>query len=241
MTDPILVVEDDAKTRALLRVYLEREGFAVQDAADGSAALALAAARPPALAILDLMLPGLDGLSLCRRLREAAPLPVIFLTARSTEDDKVAGLRQGADDYVTKPFSPRELMARVHALLRRAVPAPGPAAPEAEPVLRVGPLRLDERRRNATVAGRPVALTPREFQLLGCLAGEPGRVFSRGDLIGRVWGLDFDGLERTVDVHVMNLRRKIEALPEGEGLIQTVFGVGYRLREDRPRGRRAHD
>ncbi len=229
IADPILVVEDDAKTRALLRVYLEREGFAVQDAADGAAALALAAARPPAMAILDLMLPGLDGFALCRRLRQTAPLPVIFLTARSTEDDKVTGLRQGADDYVTKPFSPRELMARVHALLRRTAPAAAPPAPEAQ--LTVGPLRLDGRRREAAVAGRPVTLTPREFQLLGCLAGDPGRVFSRGDLIGRVWGQDFDGLDRTVDVHVMNLRRKIEALPQGAGLIQTVFGVGYRLRE----------
>ena len=240
MTDPIpiLVVEDDAKTRALLRTYLEREGFAVQDAADGSAALALAAARPPALAILDLMLPGLDGFALCRRLREAAPLPVIFLTARSTEDDKVAGLQQGADDYVTKPFSPRELMARVHALLRRASSV---AAHATEPVLTVGPLQLDGRRRQAALAGRPVALTPREFQLLGCLAGDPGRVFSRGDLIGRVWGLNYDGMDRTVDVHVMNLRRKIEALPCGAGLIQTVFGVGYRLREDGGRDDRADD
>ena len=233
MSTAILVVEDDHKTRALLRVYLEREGFAVQDAADGATALALAAQRPPALAILDLMLPGLDGMTLCRRLREAAPLPVIFLTARSTEDDKVAGLSHGADDYVTKPFSPRELMARVHALLRRAAPSAATSLPpEPEPLLLVGPLQLDGRRRKVSVAGRPVALTPREFQLLGCLAGDPGRVFSRSDLIGRVWGQDFDGLDRTVDVHVMNLRRKIEAVPDGAGLIETVFGFGYRLRED---------
>ncbi len=231
----VLVVEDDPKTRALLRVYLEREGLRVMAAADGAQALALARETTPDLAILDLMLPGLDGLGLCRRLREHSSLPILFLSARSTEDDKVAGLEQGADDYVAKPFSPRELMARVHALLRRAGAMGQPAlgADEAAPApLVVGALRLDLGRRRVELAGRPLPLTPREFALLGCLAAEPGRVFGRGDLIARVWGLDYEGLERTVDVHVMNLRRKVEALPGGQGLIRTVFGVGYALRED---------
>lgn len=235
MSRSVLVVEDDPKTRALLRIYLEREGFAVRAAADGAQALAMATEQAPDLAILDLMLPGLDGLGLCRRLRRQSSLPILFLSARSTEDDKVAGLQEGADDYVAKPFSPRELMARVHALLRRAA---GPAVTAgtgegaAEPDLVVGALHLDPRRRQASLGGQALSLTPREFALLACLATQPGRVFGRGDLIAQVWGLDYEGLERTVDVHVMNLRRKVEALSDGQGLIRTVFGVGYALRED---------
>ena len=232
----ILVVEDEPDILEVIRHNLAREGFRVTPSRDGEQGLESARKEAPDLILLDLMLPGLDGLGLCRRLRRQSSLPILFLSARGTEDDTVAGLEEGADDYVAKPFSPRELMARVHALLRRAGAAgAGAVARDADARaaadLIVGALHLDPPRRQARLDGQALQLTPREFDLLSCLAAQPGRVFGRGDLIAQVWGLDYEGMERTVDVHVMNLRRKVEALPGGQGLIRTVFGVGYALRE----------
>jgi DNA-binding response OmpR family regulator len=219
----ILVVEDDPKTRQTLVLYLEHAGFAVRAVGDGLAALAEAERARPDLAVLDRMLPGLDGMELCRRLREEGPLPVIFLTARATEEDRLAGLDLGADDYVVKPFSPRELVARVRAVLRRA---PGADLPQA---LAVGDLTLDPARRCALVAGREVGLTGREFRLLTAFARAPGLVLSREELVRRAFGDEFDGFDRTVDVHIANLRKKLEADPAQPVRIVTVFGAGYRL------------
>lgn len=219
----ILVVDDDPKTTASLRLYLEHAGYQVELAADGRTALARAQATPPPdLVVLDRMLPQLDGLAVCRVLRAASALPVILLTARASEADRLEGLDLGADDYVTKPFSPRELVARVRAVLRRTqAPDPGP--------LQVGALRIDAARREVLLAGRAVALTPREFALLLALARAPGRVFSREALRERAFGPDSEALARTVDAHVMNLRRKLGADPAAPVLVETVFGVGYRL------------
>jgi DNA-binding response OmpR family regulator len=219
----VLVVEDDPKTRQTLVLYLEHAGFAVAQAADGPAALAQAALVRPDLVVLDRMLPGLDGLEVCRRLRADGPLPVIFLTARATEEDRLEGLDLGADDYVVKPFSPKELVARVRAVLRRA---PGAGLPEA---LTVGDLTLDPSRGVAIVAGRAAKLTGREFRLLAALARAPGRVLSREELVQRAFGDDYDGFDRTVDVHVAHLRRKIEDDPSAPTRVMTVFGAGYRL------------
>jgi DNA-binding response OmpR family regulator len=228
LTSRILVVDDDAKTVASIRLYLEHAGFHVIAAGDGRQALALAAARPgPDLIVLDLMLPGLDGLEVCRRLRETSDVPIIMLTARSTEEDRLEGLDLGADDYVVKPFSPRELTARVRAVLRRA-----PGAADGPP-LRVGEITIDPARHEATVRGARVDLTPREFRLLEVLARAPGRAFTRAELVERAFGADSDALERTIDAHVVNLRRKIEADPTRPARIETVFGVGYRLKGDR--------
>ncbi len=231
----ILIVDDDAKTVAAVRLYLEHAGFGVVAAVDGHAALARASATPaPDLIVLDLMLPGLDGLEVCRRLREVSAVPIIMLTARSTEEDRLEGLDLGADDYVIKPFSPRELAARVRAVLRRA---PGAAD---RPPLEVGVLRIDPARHEVTVAGRRAALTPREFRLLEVMARAPGRAFTRAELVERAFDADSEALDRTIDAHVVNLRRKLEADPGRPTLIETVFGVGYRLRAaDDERGPRA--
>jgi DNA-binding response OmpR family regulator len=224
----ILVVDDDAKTVAAVRLYLEHAGCDVVSAADGKAVLARAAAEPqPDLIVLDLMLPGLDGFEVCRRLREVSSVPIIMLTARSTEEDRLEGLDLGADDYVIKPFSPRELAARVRAVLRR-VPGTGDGSP-----LRVGAVVVDPSRHEVTRAGKRVDLTPREFQLLAALARAPGRAFSRAELLERAFGADSEALDRTIDAHVVNLRRKLEADFTGPPLIETVFGVGYRLRRER--------
>jgi DNA-binding response OmpR family regulator len=224
----ILVVEDDPKTAELVQLYLERDGHRVLKAADGRAGLDLALTEAPDLVVLDLMLPKLDGLTLCQELRRRGSTPVILLTARATEDDMLHGLEQGADDYLTKPFSPRELAARVRAVLRRSAQ---PASAASAGALAVGELAIDLVRRTVTMAGRPVALTPREFRLLATLARSPGRAFSRQELVDHVCGADYDGLDRTLDVHVMNLRRKIELDPARPTAIQTVFGVGYKLAE----------
>lgn len=173
------------------------------------------------------MLPGLDGLEVCRRVRETSAMPIIMLTARSTEEDRLEGLDLGADDYVVKPFSPRELAARVRAVLRRA-----PGASDGPPV-RVGDLVIDPARHEATLAGRPLDLTPREFRLLEVLARAPGRAFTRGELVERAFGADSSALDRTIDAHVVNLRRKLGDDPACPGRIETVFGVGYRLRDSR--------
>ncbi|HEV2847223.1 MAG TPA: response regulator transcription factor [Thermoanaerobaculia bacterium] len=218
----VLVVEDDRKTSSLVKLYLENAGFEVAVAFDGGQALAAARARRPDLVVLDVMIPTLDGFEVCRTLRGESDVPVILLTARTTEPDKLRGLDFGADDYVTKPFSPRELVARVRAVLRRAAPR---EREEAAGELRFQGLALDLGRREVRVGGAPVALTPNEFRMLEVLARAPGRAFSRAELVERAFGWDYEGMERTVDAHVKNLRRKL-----GPGSwIETVFGVGYRF------------
>src|SRR5919204_3079714 len=208
MNRKVLVVDDDKKTAELIRLYLERDGYRVLAAHDGAEALELARYRQPDLIVLDLMLPAVDGLDVCRILRAESKVPIIMLTARTTEEDKLLGLDLGADDYVTKPFSPRELVARVRAVLRRVEDPsgerPGPSR------LRCGDLLVDFVRHEARLRDALIHLTPKEFKLLETLAKEPGRAFSRVDLLERVFGFDYEGLERTVDVHVMNLRKKIE-------------------------------
>jgi DNA-binding response OmpR family regulator len=220
----VLVVDDDRKTVDLVRLYLERSGYSVRVAYDGRQALELARGRRPDLVVLDLMLPHLDGLDVCHVLfDEVGRVPVIMLTARTTEADKLAGLESGADDYVTKPFSPRELVARVKAVLRRAETA----RPRAES--NFGRLTVDHARQQARVDGAVVHLTRREFKLLETLAREPDRPFNRMSLVDRVFGFDYEGLERTVDAHVANLRRKIEPRPSRPIYVLTVPGVGYKL------------
>ena len=225
MSGRILVAEDDPKQADLIRIYLEREGHAVQVVADGRSALDRCRSRPPDLAILDVMMPHVDGLDVCRILRAESDIPLLLLTARSTEDDILLGLDIGADDYITKPYSPRELVARVRALLRRA----GVLVAGSQPVLAIGDLEVDPNRFEVRVAGRPVALTAKEFGILEVLAREPGRAFTRAQIIDRAFGFDHLVLERTVDAHVMNLRRKIEPDPGEPRYVQTVFGRGYRL------------
>ncbi|MBL8056088.1 MAG: response regulator transcription factor [Anaerolineales bacterium] len=222
MPHTILAVDDDRKTAELLRLYLERDGYQALTAGDGLTALALARERQPDLIVLDVMLPRVDGLDVCEALRAESEVPIILLTARTTEADKLAGLEAGADDYVTKPFSPRELLARVRAVLRRTRP---PAPPPA--LITAGALQIDVRQHVVRLHGERVAVTPREFRLLQVLAREPGRVFSRAELLEHAFGPLYDGQERTVDVHLMNLRRKIEPDLAQPVFIQTVFGVGY--------------
>ncbi|MDF3292531.1 response regulator transcription factor [Streptomyces sp. RB6PN23] len=219
----ILVVDDDPTVAEIVAGYLDRAGFAVERAADGHTAVARAAATRPDLVVLDLMLPGIDGLEVCRRIREQGPVPVVMLTARGDEDDRILGLEIGADDYVTKPFSPRELVLRVESVLRRvgAPTAPGPW-------LLSGPLALDPAARRATRGGAELALTIREFDLLAFFLRHPGRVLGREELMHRVWGWEFGDLS-TVTVHVRRLREKIEDDPARPRLISTVWGVGYRF------------
>jgi DNA-binding response OmpR family regulator len=225
----LLVVDDDKKIVDLVTAYLQRDGYRVLPAYDGLQALELARQKQPDLIVLDLMLPGIDGLDVCRVLRsEGNRVPIIMLTAKTLEEDRLAGLELGADDYVTKPFSPRELVARVRAVLRRA----GEGQANGPPQVRCGDLVVDFARHEARVRGEAVHLTPKEFRLLEVLVREPGRAFSRLELLDRVFGYDYEGLERTVDVHVMNLRRKIEPDPAAPTCIQTVFGVGYKFAAD---------
>ena len=221
----ILVVDDDAKTVASVRLYLEHAGYRVETAADGHAALERARADPaPDLVVLDRMLPGLDGLAVCRLVRGESGIPVILLTARTSEADRLEGLDLGADDYVAKPFSPRELVARVRAVLRRT-------QPEDVLTLAVGALTIDTARREVAIGRRRVELTPREFAVLLTLARAPGRVFSRETLRDRAFGAGSEALDRTVDAHIMKVRRKLAAAGGGPAapLVETVFGVGYRL------------
>jgi DNA-binding response OmpR family regulator len=222
MSDLVMVVEDEKEIRDLVRYNLEREGYRVATVADGEKALEqIFASRPDAL-VLDLMLPGRSGLEVLREVRDEAltrDVPVLLLTARAAEMDKLLGFEHGADDYLTKPFSPRELVARVKALLRRAKPV-GPM-----PVLESGDLRIDEPAREATFRGQPLVLTPREFDLLSFFARHPGRVLSRDELLRKVWGYDYLGETRTVDVHVRRLRQK---LGDAHHTIETVLGSGYK-------------
>jgi DNA-binding response OmpR family regulator len=227
MSHKILVVEDDRKTAELIRMYLERAGYQALLAHDGRQALDLARQRAPDLVVLDLMLPLVEGLDVCRILRAESQVPIIMLTARTTEDDKLLGLDLGADDYVTKPFSPRELTARVRAVLRR-----GAAGRPGEPtVLRYGDLAIDFVSRTVRLSDTPLHLTPKEFKLLEIMAKHPGRAFSRLELLEQVFGYDYDGLERTVDVHLMNLRKKIERDPAHPAYLLTVYGHGYKFTE----------
>jgi len=227
----ILVVDDESRIVDLARDYLEHAGFAVLTAADGPSALALARTRNPDLVVLDLGLPGLDGLDVTRQLRtgeRTAGLPIVMLTARDDELDKLLGLELGADDYLTKPFSPRELVARVRAVLRRADRPVG-----AGDVITVGDLTLDVPRMRTEVAGRTVDLTPTEFTLLATLARQPGRIFTRSQLLDALHGIAFESYERAIDSHVKNLRRKLEPEPRQPRYVLTVYGVGYRLADDR--------
>jgi DNA-binding response OmpR family regulator len=228
MKRKILVVDDDRKTADLIRLYLERDGYGVLMAYDGRQALDLVRQRQPDLIVLDLMLPAVDGLDVCRILRAESPIPIIMLTAKTTEEDKLLGLDLGADDYITKPFSPREVVARVRAVLRRA----GATRDQGPSEVRFGELVVDLLSHEVRRGGVPLHLTPKEFKLLATLAKEPGRAFSRLDLLERVFGLDYEGLERTVDVHIMNLRKKIEPDPTRPTYIQTVYGIGYKFAED---------
>lgn len=220
----ILVVDDEPVLLQTVRVYLEQAGFTVQTTADGGAVLALARALHPDLIILDIMLPGMDGLDILTRLRRESSVYVLMLTARAEESDKVVGLTLGADDYLTKPFSPGELVARVKAILRRGRDARGE-----EPPLIFDRLRIDPEARRIWKGDAPVELTPTEFDLLYALARHPGRVLSREQLIEQVWGYDFYGDERVVDVHLGRLRKKIEDDDGDHPLIATVRGVGYRF------------
>ncbi|MGI8998848.1 MAG: response regulator transcription factor [Candidatus Limnocylindria bacterium] len=219
----ILVVDDEPKITQLVRDYLERAGFAVVTAGDGREALMRARTEHPDLVVLDLGLPHLDGLDVTRQLRRDADLPIIMLTARDDETDKLVGLELGADDYVTKPFSPRELVARVRAVLRRRS-----FSAEAQ-VMHAGELTLDVPRMRAEVAGRFVELTATEFTLLASMARQPGRVFTRSQLLDAIHGVAFESYERAIDAHIKNIRRKIEPLPHAPRYVLTVYGVGYRL------------
>jgi two-component system alkaline phosphatase synthesis response regulator PhoP len=221
----VLVVDDDVKTVELVKVYLRRDGYRVLTAYDGIEALRLAREGHPDLIVLDLMLPGIDGLEICRTLRTESDVPVIMLTAKTTDQDKLVGLDLGADDYVTKPFSPRELAARVRAVLRRLPGERGPAE------IKHGEFTLNFLKHEAFLAGEPLNLTTVEFKLLAALIKEPGRVFSRAQLIENALGHDFEGFDRTIDVHVLNLRRKLEPDPSHPRYIKTVYGAGYKLAE----------
>jgi DNA-binding response OmpR family regulator len=221
----ILVVDDDRNIVDLVRLYLERDGYRVLIAYDGLEALKLARQRRPDLIVLDLLLPEVDGLDVCRILQTESKVPIIMLTARTTEEDKLIGLELGADDYVTKPFSPRELVARVRTVLRRV----GKEAPQGPTEMRFTDLVIDRRSHEVRVRGEVVSLTPTEFRLLEVLAGEPGRALTRLELLDRVFGYDFEGFERTIDVHVKNLRKKIERDPRQPTYVQTVYGVGYKF------------
>jgi DNA-binding response OmpR family regulator len=223
--DRILIAEDDPKQANLVRIYLEREGYSVLTVRDGRAALEAARTRKPDLLILDVMMPSVDGLDVCRILRAESRVPILLLTARTTEEDMLLGLDLGADDYITKPYSPRELTARTRALLRRA----GTSDPTRRGVLRVGDIEVDPDRFEVRLAGQLIALTAKEFGVLEVLVDEPGRVFTRTQLLERVYGFDSDVLERTVDAHVMNLRRKLEPDPARPRYVVTVHGRGYKL------------
>ncbi|MBC7255400.1 MAG: response regulator transcription factor [Chloroflexi bacterium] len=224
MPKTLLIVDDEERLRALLRDYMEHEGFRVLLAADGREALRIARQEKPDLIILDLMMPEMDGWEFMRRYTPESRTPIIILTARLDDADKVLGLELGADDYVTKPFSPRVLAARVRAVLRRSGAQPPPAE-----VLRVADIVLDRSAHRVTVRGEAVSLTPSEFDLLAALMSAPGRVFTRLELLEQVQGTLYEGYERTIDVHIRNLRAKIEPNPKNPRYIETVYGVGYRF------------
>ena len=226
----VLIADDDAVVRDVVRRYLERDGLEVAIAHDGTEALRLLGSQPIDVAVLDVMMPGPDGLSLCRNLRQRGDytVPVILLTALGEEEDRIAGLEAGADDYLTKPFSPRELVARVRAVLRRA-----DRPLEAAETIRAGDVVLDLPRMRTEVGGTAVELTPTEFQLLATLAARPGRIFTRSQLLDALHGVAFETYERAIDSHIKNLRRKLEPDPRRPRYVLTVYGVGYRFADDR--------
>jgi len=226
MGNLLLVVEDEDNLRKMLTSFLQAEGFAILEARDGLQALALWQDAKPDLVILDIMLPGKSGLDVLKDIRAVDNTPVIMLTARVEEIDKLLGLELGADDYITKPFSPRELTARIKAVLRRAV-----NHPDRVTGLALGPLTLDVPRFEASIDSQPLALTATEFKILLMLAENPGQVFSRLQILERVYGDIYEGYERTIDTHINNLRRKLEAFPDLTWRIKTVYGVGYKLAE----------
>jgi two-component system alkaline phosphatase synthesis response regulator PhoP len=222
----VLVVEDETKIVQIAQDFLERGGFRVLTARDGRSALDLARTARPDLIVLDLGLPDIDGLDVTRALRRESEVPIIMLTARAEESDRLVGLELGADDYLVKPFSPRELVARVRAVLRRWDGARAGAQ-----IIRAGDLALDVHRMQTEVRGRPVALTPTEFQIVAAMARQPGRIFTRGQLLEVVRGVSFESYERAIDAHIKNIRRKIEDDPHEPQYIITVFGVGYKFME----------
>jgi len=225
----VLVVDDEPSIREIVRGFLERDGMAVVEAADGPSAVEMARTASPDVVVLDVMLPGFDGLEVLRRIRTFADPYVLLLTARSEEVDRIVGLTVGADDYLTKPFSPRELMARVHALLRRKRAEP---AADERSALRVADLVVDLRRRTVARAGEPVDLTLLEFDLLAALARDPGVVLTRQQLLDAIWGIDFFGDDHVLDVHTANIRRKLGDDPSRPRYIETVRGVGFRFPEE---------
>lgn len=221
----ILVVDDDHKTVELIKLYLINEGYRVFSAYDGQTAMSLVREQHPDLMILDVMLPEVNGFHVCQSIQDEYDVPIIMVTARTTEEDKLIGLELGADDYVTKPFSPRELVARVKAVLRRANNGKGASTPTQQ----IGSLIVNFDRYEVTINDNIVNLTPSEFRILTALAEYPGKVFTRQELLELAFSLDYDGLDRTIDVHMMNLRKKIETNPSKPRLIETVYGVGYKL------------
>ena len=227
----VLVVDDEESVRELIELYLKKEGFEVIHAREGKQALRLNGEHHPDLIILDLMLPELDGWEVCRQIRSTSKVPIIMLTARTEEVDRIVGLELGADDYVVKPFSPRELVARVKAILRR-----GTSAAEDSEVLSFPGLRVDRIQHRVEVDGDEVHLTPTEFRLLWCLASRPARVFSRAELLDRIWGYDSESDARTVDVHIKRLRQKTKASESGSFSITTVWGLGYKFETPPPSG-----
>ncbi len=236
MAQRILIVEDEKQIVRVVKGYLEQAGFEVLVAYDGRTGYFMARQEKPDLIILDLMLPEMDGLDVCRALRRdpdpvVADVPIIMLTARMEETDRLIGLELGADDYVTKPFSPRELVARVRAVLRRLKPV-GEGRAQAQSILRAGDLVLDTLRREVHVRDKRVDLTPTEFDILYLLMSNPGRPFSRAEILDKVQGISFEGYERSVDVHIKNLRRKLGDDPRHPRYIQTLYGVGYKFIED---------
>jgi two-component system alkaline phosphatase synthesis response regulator PhoP len=222
----VLVVDDDVKTVELVKLYLSRDGYRVLTAYNGNDALKLARDGHPDLIVLDIMLPGMNGLDVCRILRDESDVPIIMLTALTTDDDRLAGLNLGADDYVPKPFSPRELAARVRAVLRRL---PGERGPEK---ITHGMLTVNFLKHEAYLADKSLQLTPIEFKILGALVKEPGRVFSRAQIIEKALGHDFESFDRTIDVHILKIRRKLEPDPHRPKYIKTIYGAGYKLLEN---------
>ncbi len=226
MASTVLIVEDDPHTVEVVRLYLRRDGHTVLTASNGNDGLRMAQESAPDLVVLDLMLPGKGGLEVCRELRKESDVPIVMLTARAEEEDRVAGFELGADDYVTKPFSPRELAARIRAVLRRTAQDREEDSPSG---LTYREITLDTQRRVVSVGQTSLNLTPTEYRLLAMFLREPGRTFTRDEIISRVFGYDFDGFDRTVDSHVSGLRRKLDAAAKDRRYIQTVYGVGYRL------------
>lgn len=222
----ILVVEDETRIARIVHDYLERAGYRVAVAGNGTDALAFARSRRPDLIVLDLGLPQMDGLEVTKALRKQSNVPIIMLTARVEESDKLIGLELGADDYITKPFSPKELVARVRALFRRIDPLPEPSA-----IIRARDVELDRLRMGVTVEGRRIDVTPTEFELLATLVRQPGRIFTRAQLLDAIRGLEAESFDRAVDVHVKNLRRKLEPDPRNPRYVLTVYGIGYKFAE----------